>query len=106
MSGGVAFVLDESGDFDGRYNPGMVVAKRLAGGADEELLRALIARHHEATDSPRAAELLARWPQVRGAFWRVAPHSLPGHDDARDPGLWFAERALEGLAPAAATVRA
>jgi hypothetical protein len=29
---------------------------------------------------------------------------LPGHDAEQDPGLWFAERALAGLAPPAARV--
>ena len=96
MSGGVAFVLDEDGVFEGRYNPGMVTAERLAGDADEELLRSLIERHAAATRSPRARSILARWEQLKAAFWRVAPHELPGHDDA-DPGLWFAERSLEAL---------
>ena len=100
MSGGVAFVLDEEGEFESRYNPGLVVAQRLAGGADEELLRSLVERHAASTRSPRARAILARWSQLRGAFWRVAPHTLPGHDEV-DPGLWFAERSLGALQPRA-----
>ena len=103
MSGGVAFVLDEDGAFEGRYNPGLVVAQRLAGGADEALLRALVERHAAATRSPRARSILERWSQLSGAFWRVAPHTLPGQDQL-DPGLYFAERSLATL-PAAAPGR-
>ncbi|MDZ7707682.1 MAG: glutamate synthase large subunit [Trueperaceae bacterium] len=97
MSGGVAFVLDEDGEFEGRYNPGMVVARRLTDGVDEALLRALVEEHAVATESPRAAAILRRWSQLRGAFWRIAPHTLPGHEAEGDPGLWFAERSLGAL---------
>ncbi len=103
MSGGVAFVLDDNGEFEGRYNPGMVVARRLAGGVDEALLRALIEEHAAATDSPRASAILRRWSQLRGAFWRIAPHTLPGHEAEGDPGLWFAERSLGTLQRPAAS---
>ena len=103
MSGGVAFVLDEEGVFEGLYNPGMVRATRLAGDADEQLLKTLVERHAAATRSPRAKSILARWSQLRAAFWRVAPHALPGQDSV-DPGLWFAERSLEALIPLPAPV--
>ena len=96
MSGGVAFVLDEEGTFEGRYNPGMVSISRLAGGPDEELLLRLIERHAASTRSPRAAAMLERWHAVRGAFWRVAPHDLPGRD-VQDVGSWFAERSLQSV---------
>ncbi|MEX2501481.1 MAG: glutamate synthase large subunit [Trueperaceae bacterium] len=98
MSGGVAFVLDEDGSFDGRTNPGMVDARRLtADGPDAQLLRTLVERHAEATDSPRARRLLASWDEASAAFWRVAPTDLPGQDEGVDPGLWFCENALASL---------
>ncbi|MDZ7800704.1 MAG: glutamate synthase-related protein [Trueperaceae bacterium] len=100
MSGGVAFVYDRDGRFEGRYNPAMVVAKRLAGEADEVLLRSLLERHLQATRSPTVQGLLEDWASARARFWRVAPHTLPGHESDQDPGLWFADRALSTLVPA------
>jgi glutamate synthase (NADPH/NADH) large chain len=43
---------------------------------DEANIRALLTRHLDATGSPRAAELLARWERVRGRFVRVSPRGL------------------------------
>ncbi|MDR9390538.1 MAG: glutamate synthase large subunit [Trueperaceae bacterium] len=102
MSGGVAFVLDEEGTFDGRYNPASVDVDRLVGGPDEELLLRLLERHAAATRSPKATRILARWSALRHAFWRVAPNDLPGRD-ASDVGSWFAERSLSTVGLPAST---
>jgi glutamate synthase domain-containing protein 2/glutamate synthase domain-containing protein 1/glutamate synthase domain-containing protein 3 len=90
MSGGVAYVLDEHGDFHTRCNTAMVAldpvlseAEQAAmvpratwhlGEADEVLLRRLIARHREETGSLRARTLLASWPESRRQFVKVFPH--------------------------------
>ena len=59
MSGGVAYVLDEDGDFAKRCNMGMVgfEAPRQT---DEIELRALIEEHLQRTGSPIAARVLVR----------------------------------------------
>jgi glutamate synthase domain-containing protein 2/glutamate synthase domain-containing protein 1/glutamate synthase domain-containing protein 3 len=75
MSGGVAFVLDERGDFAERCNMGTVGFEApSAGDADE--LRALIAEHGRRTASPVAADVLERFDELlaKGTFVKVMPH--------------------------------
>jgi glutamate synthase domain-containing protein 2/glutamate synthase domain-containing protein 1/glutamate synthase domain-containing protein 3 len=75
MSGGVAYVLDEKGEFPARCNMGMVGFEELSE-ADTIELRAMIQEHAERTASPVAADVLARWEQLlaSGAFVKVMPH--------------------------------
>ncbi len=90
MSGGVAFVHDEDGDFASRCNTTMVALEPVictkdqsqSGGAaqwhqqssDEALLRKMIEDHHRWTGSLRARELLDTWAASRGKFVKVFPH--------------------------------
>jgi len=75
MSGGVAYVLDESGTFAKRCNMGMVGFDELDS-ADAIELRAMIDEHHQRTDSLLAARVLAEWEELlaAGAFVKVMPH--------------------------------
>jgi len=78
MSGGVAYVLDESDAFQGRLNPAMVKATRLGGGtatagSDSTELKALLERHLAHTGSKRAAALLGDWEAAKAKFWKVEP---------------------------------
>jgi glutamate synthase domain-containing protein 3 len=75
MSGGVAYVLDEQGEFPARCNMGMVGFEELAE-ADVIELRAMIEEHRVRTDSPVAEGVLARWDELiaAGAFVKVMPH--------------------------------
>ena len=75
MSGGEAFVLDETAAFEQRLNDGMVTARRLAkvDGVAEERLLALLRRHADATGSRTAVDVLAHWPTSRARFWYVTP---------------------------------
>jgi glutamate synthase (NADPH/NADH) large chain/glutamate synthase (ferredoxin) len=74
MSGGVAYVLDEHGEFPARCNMGMVGFEELSE-PDQIELRAMIEEHRARTDSPVAAGVLARWEQLieAGAFVKVMP---------------------------------
>ena len=74
MSGGLAYVLDELGDFaDKRCNRAAVDLEDVP--AEElEMLRNLIARHAEATGSPRANWVLENWESMREKFIKVFPH--------------------------------
>jgi glutamate synthase domain-containing protein 2/glutamate synthase domain-containing protein 1/glutamate synthase domain-containing protein 3 len=96
MSGGVAYVLDEAGEFPARCNMGMV-GFEAPSESDQIELRAMIEEHAARTDSPVAADVLARWEQLldAGAFVKVMPH-----DYKRVLGERAAE---EALAQAAAT---
>jgi glutamate synthase domain-containing protein 2/glutamate synthase domain-containing protein 1/glutamate synthase domain-containing protein 3 len=76
MSGGLAFVLDEKGDFaEKRCNPASVALEPvLEGETDAQLLFALIARHVAATESPLGRRILENWEQTLPKFLRVFPH--------------------------------
>jgi glutamate synthase (NADPH/NADH) large chain/glutamate synthase (ferredoxin) len=75
MSGGVAYVLDESGDFAERCNMGMVGFEVLSA-ADAGELRELIEEHMRRTDSPVAARVLGELDELlaKGTFVKVMPH--------------------------------
>jgi glutamate synthase domain-containing protein 2/glutamate synthase domain-containing protein 1/glutamate synthase domain-containing protein 3 len=75
MSGGVAYVLDEDGNFAKRCNMGMVGFDELAP-ADASELRTLIEEHVQRTDSPVGARVLDEWEGLlaRNAFVKVMPH--------------------------------
>ena len=100
MSGGVAYVLDEAGDFESRCNMAQValgpveeefaarkgseagddlesqgkVDVRHLGLADEVLLKGLIEKHAQYTNSATARKILADWANYRARFVKVMPH--------------------------------
>jgi len=76
MSNGVAYVLDERGDFDGRVNADMVRAEDCTED-DERLLLSLIHEHQERTGSPRARAIIERWEEFRFLFRKVVPRTAP-----------------------------
>ncbi|MDR3212638.1 MAG: glutamate synthase subunit alpha [Azoarcus sp.] len=100
MSGGVAYVLDATGDFRGRCNLSQVTLEPLpepddkvavvaaaagfsaAGRADidylsmqdEVILKGLIGRHVRFTGSERARHILENWEVWRGRFVKIMPN--------------------------------
>jgi glutamate synthase domain-containing protein 3 len=74
MSHGVAFVLDESGEFPGRLNRSMVDLDPLTA-EDGELILGLIHEHQERTGSARARQIILSWPEVLPRFRKVVPHA-------------------------------
>ncbi|MCC9598603.1 MULTISPECIES: glutamate synthase-related protein [unclassified Rubrivivax] len=88
MSGGVAYVFDEDGEFARRCNTSMVTLEKVLprdeqagdasawhrGMADEALLKKLIEDHHRWTGSLRARELLDAWAASRAKFVKVFPN--------------------------------
>jgi len=75
MSGGIAYVLDERGDFaEKRCNHAGVDLEPVMETADIELLRNLIAKHFEYTGSPRAEWILENWSAMLPKFVKVFPH--------------------------------
>jgi len=97
MSGGLAFVLDEEGEFDLRYNPAMVGIGAVEHQYDIPLLRSMIERHLEMTGSPRARQILERWEHYLPLFKKVSPHPTEVTAIPQDA------RALEEAALAAVT---
>jgi glutamate synthase domain-containing protein 2/glutamate synthase domain-containing protein 1/glutamate synthase domain-containing protein 3 len=75
MSGGIAYVLDEKGEFPARCNMGMVGFDEISQ-AEAIELRAMIEEHLRHTDSPVARDVIDRFEQLlqAGAFVKVMPH--------------------------------
>jgi len=73
MSGGVAYVLDESGDCRSHINRQMVAVTGLEDAEDIEELRALIERHWQHTRSGKARQVLDSWDQCVPKFLKVMP---------------------------------
>ena len=92
MSGGIAYVLDEGGDFKIRCNLAMVEIEEIAKevgdfdadqdmadvmadmtSGDERRLRFLIERHMKFTGSTRAREILNNWQAMLPKFVKVMP---------------------------------
>jgi glutamate synthase domain-containing protein 3 len=90
MSGGIAYVYDEDGQFARRCNTAMVSLGKVLpadeqeqlldravwhlGQADETLLKRLIADHHQWTGSLRARHILDHWAESRAKFVKVFPN--------------------------------
>ena len=89
MSGGVAYVYDEDGQFAKRCNLSMVTLEKVLpaaeqkaaqdvgtwhrGQTDEEQLKKLLDDHLRWTGSRRARELLDNWATAREKFVKVFP---------------------------------
>jgi glutamate synthase (NADPH/NADH) large chain/glutamate synthase (ferredoxin) len=90
MSGGLAYVYDEDGQFASRCNTAMVSLEKVLTTAeqqaqidrkfwhkdqsDEALLRKLLEDHFKWTGSQRARSLLDQWDSVRSKFVKVFPN--------------------------------
>jgi glutamate synthase (NADPH/NADH) large chain len=87
MSGGIAYVLDEDGDFESRCNMAMVDLEPVTGDADTALdslkgdmrtddaarLKQLLENHARYTNSKRAQEILADWENYLPKFLKIMP---------------------------------
>ncbi len=74
MSGGIAYVLDEKGDFaEKRCNLAAVDLEPVVDG-DIQLLQYWITLHFEATGSPRAKWILENWAEMCPKFLKIFPH--------------------------------
>ena len=73
MSGGIAYVLDASGDFATRVNPEMVELEKLSDRAEIHELKGLVEKHSQYTGSSFAAGILAHWEEMIPHFVKVMP---------------------------------
>ncbi len=76
MTGGLAYVLDESREFVDRYNHELIDIHRLVSEnmeAHRHYLRRLIEAYIEATGSAHASEILDDFRGMIGRFWMVKP---------------------------------
>ncbi len=73
MSGGIAYVLDEAGDFATRCNKELVGLEKLSDADEIEEAWKLIQRHQTYTQSERAAKILGDWKNFVPKFVKVLP---------------------------------
>ena len=77
MSGGIAYVLDETGEFAKfRCNKASVDLEQVFDPADQHVLQTTIYRHFDATGSPRAKRILENWNAMLPKFVKVFPHEF------------------------------
>ncbi len=75
MSGGIAYVLDESGDFRStRCNKAGVDLDKIEAQEDINTIKQLLERHHELTGSPKARWVLEHFGTMLPYFVKVFPH--------------------------------
>ncbi|MBI3411890.1 MAG: glutamate synthase large subunit [Planctomycetes bacterium] len=74
MSGGIAYVLDETGEFPSRCNLEMVKLFPLADRDETEEVRHMIEKHGETTRSEKAWKVLALWEDMLPRFVKVYPN--------------------------------
>lgn len=72
MSGGIAYVYDEGGQFDSLCNTDMIDLDPL-NAADEKELKTLIENHVKYTGSPKAKRILENWDRECEFFVKVFP---------------------------------
>jgi glutamate synthase (ferredoxin) len=91
MSGGIAYVLDEKGDFATRCNAGMVDLLKLDDKEEIDSLYELIKKHADLTKSQKAFKVIALWEQSVPQFVKVLPRDyarvLKALKKAKDDGL-------------------
>jgi glutamate synthase (ferredoxin) len=73
MSGGVAYVLDEAGDFTTRCNMQTVGLERIEDLVESEEIRQMIRRHAEHTNSRKAKYVLDNWTELSAKLVKVMP---------------------------------
>ncbi len=83
MTNGVAYVLDETGEFPTQLNDELVQASRLMDAEELALVFELVREHFEKTGSRRAEAILDLWDVYRGQFWKVAPRQASIAAEAR-----------------------
>ena len=74
MSGGIAYVLDEKGDFDYYCNMGMVELSLVEDRVDVHELNGLIARHFYFTKSKKAKMILDDFEKYLPMFIKIIPY--------------------------------
>jgi len=100
MSGGIAYVLDEKGDFHTRCNLGMVELEPLVDEEDVAEVKDLITRHIRYTNSALGERVLIHWEELQPKFVKVMPRdykrALAAMKKARELGIPWEEAVMEG----------
>jgi glutamate synthase (ferredoxin) len=94
MTGGLAYFLDEEGNFPTKVNPEIVQIQRVITKAGAQQLQQLIQVHAQQTDSTKAQDILDHWSEYLPKFWQVVPPS-----EADQPEVSLEAESNKVLAP-------
>lgn len=97
MSGGIAYVLDEVGDFRVRCNMGMVELYPLKEKEDIQELKTMISNHHKFTGSSVARRILDNWEKILPKFVKVYPNDYRRVLEEKKSGKKKSEEVAEAL---------
>jgi glutamate synthase (ferredoxin) len=92
MTGGLAYFLDETGNFPALVNHAIVKVQRVVSDVGRKQLYNLIKAHEVRTGSPKAREIIANWPEYLPKFWQLVPPS-----EADSPEAKVAEKQLSSV---------
>jgi len=110
MSGGVAYVLDVTGDFPSRCNKELVELGQLTEALEIAEVRGMIDRHARYTNSERAKNILKLWDDMVPKFVKVLPKDykrmLESIDRAHKSGLTGEEALLKAFQESTQTAAA
>ena len=73
MSGGIAFVYDQEGDFEQRFNPGLADLEDVTDPEDAAFLRGMVENHLSFTGSSPARKILEHWDESLPKFKKIMP---------------------------------
>ena len=100
MSGGIAFVLDEAGDFPNRCNMEMVELEALVAPDDAGEVKDLIRKHVKYTGSTVGESILERWEECQAKFVKIMPkdykRALTAMKRAEEMGISWEKAVMEG----------
>jgi glutamate synthase (ferredoxin) len=97
MTGGLAYFLDEAGDFPEKINPEIIKLQRVTASKGEEQLKAMITAHVEHTGSPKGKAILANWSDYLGQFWQAVPPSEADSPEANGEAGLAGEKTLTSV---------
>jgi glutamate synthase (ferredoxin) len=83
MTGGLAYFLDEVGNFPDFVNHAIVKVQRVVSEAGVNQLYELIQTHARKTGSPKAQEIIANWESYLPKFWQLVPPSESDSPEAK-----------------------
>jgi glutamate synthase (ferredoxin) len=110
MSGGVAYVLDVTGDFPSRCNKELVELGKITEALEIAEMRGMIDRHARYTNSERAKNILKLWDDMVPKFVKVLPKDykrmLECIDRAQKSGLKGDDALLKAFQESTQTVAA
>jgi len=78
MTGGMAFILDETDDFNVKLNADSVHVVRIEVEHWKDTLKGLVMRHQLETQSRKAKHILENWDEYLPRFWQVVPKEVAG----------------------------